>query len=126
MFLVWFALSGTRLDLAQLWQTLVPGLILAVARGGWFFLGGRVACALTAAPPVVARFSWVGLVPQAGLSLALIIVIQNNFPSFGGQAAVMILSLLGVNLVISPVLLRRALICSGETGKKRASDFAAG
>lgn len=125
VFLVWFALSGTRLDLSQLWQTLVPVGILAAARAGWFFVGGRIACAVTAAPPVVARFSWVGLVPQAGLSLALIVVIPNNFPSFGGAAAVMILSLLGVNLLVSPVLLRGALIRSGEAGKKQASDFAA-
>lgn len=125
VFLVWFALSGTRLDLAQLWATLVPVLILAAARAGWFFIGARAACAVTAAPPVVARFSWVGLVPQAGLSLALIVVIPKNFPSFGGDAAVMILSLLGVNLLISPVLLRSALIRSGEVGKKQASDFAA-
>ena len=125
VFLVWFALSGTKLDLVQLWQTLVPVLILAAARTGWFFVGSRIACAWTAAAPVVARFSWVGLVPQAGLSLALIVVIQNDFPSFGGDAAVMILSLLGVNLLVSPVLLRSALIRSGEAGQKPAEDFAA-
>ncbi len=50
-------------------------------------------------------------------------VIQNDFPSFGGAAAVMILSLLGVNLLVSPVLLRGALIRSGEAGKKQAADF---
>jgi Kef-type K+ transport system membrane component KefB len=125
VFLVWFALSGTRLDLGQLWLTLVPVLILAAARGGWFFLGSRLACALTSAPPAVARFGWVGLVPQAGLSLALMVVIPSNFPSFGGAAAVMILSLLGVNLLVSPVMLRAALIRSGEAGQKQASDFAA-
>jgi Kef-type K+ transport system membrane component KefB len=125
VFLVWFALSGTRLDLVQLWKGLVPVLILAAARAGWFAIGGRIACAVTAAPPAVARWSWIGLIPQAGLSLALIVVIPINFPSFGGDAAVMILSLLGVNLLISPVLLRSALIRSGEAGKKQASDFAA-
>jgi Kef-type K+ transport system membrane component KefB len=125
VFLVWFALSGARLDLAQLWTVLVPVLILAAARAGWLFVGSRVACALTTAPRVVARFGWIGLVPQAGLSLALLVVIPNNFPSFGGAAAVMILSLLGVNLLVSPVILRGALIRSGEAGKKQASDFAA-
>src|SRR5262249_13589062 len=114
VFLVWFALSGTRLDLGQLWLTLIPVLILAAARAGWFFVAGRVACAWTSASPMVARYSWVGLVPQAGLSLALIVVIRENFHSFGGDAAVMILSLLGVNLLISPVLLRSALLRSGE------------
>jgi hypothetical protein len=126
VFLVWFALSGARLDIAQLWQTLVPVLILAGARAAWFFLGARAAAAWTAAPPAVARFSWTGLVPQAGLSLALIVVIHDNFPSFGAEAGVLILSLLGVNLLIAPVLVRSALIRSGEAGRKQASDFAAG
>ncbi|HSS03234.1 MAG TPA: cation:proton antiporter [Kofleriaceae bacterium] len=124
VFLVWFALSGTRLDLVQLSQTLVPIMILAAARAGWFFVSGRAACAFAAAPPAVARWSWVGLVPQAGLSLALIVVIQSNFPTFGKDAGVMILSLLGVNLLISPVLLRSALVGSGEAGQKSAADFA--
>jgi Kef-type K+ transport system membrane component KefB len=124
VFLVWFAHSGTKLDLGQLWEGLVPILILAAARASWFFVAARVACAWTAAPPVVARWSWIGLVPQAGLSLALIVVIQDNFPSFGGDAAVMILSLLGVNLLVAPVLLRRALLRSGEAGQKQALDFA--
>ena len=125
VFLVWFALSGARLDPGQLWQMLIPVLILAAARGSLFFLGSRVACALTSAPPPVTRFGWVGLIPQAGLSLALMIVIPSNFPRFGPAAAVMILSLLGVNLLVSPVILRFALIRSGEAGKKQASDFAA-
>jgi Kef-type K+ transport system membrane component KefB len=124
VFLVWFALSGTRLDIRALWDGLIPVLILAGARGSWFFVASRIVCAWTAAPPAVARFGWIGLVPQAGLSLALIVVIQNNFPSFGGAAAVMILSLLGVNLLVSPVLLRGALIRSGEAGQKQTSDFA--
>jgi Kef-type K+ transport system membrane component KefB len=125
VFLVWFALSGARLDLVQLWEVGIPVLILAGARAGWFFIGGRIACAWTAAPPVVARWSWIGLVPQAGLSLALFVVIQNNFSGFGGAASVLILSLLGVNLLIAPVVLRSALLRSGEAGQKQASDFAA-
>lgn len=125
VFLVWFALSGARLDLVQLWEVGIPVLILAGARAGWFFIGGRIACAWTAAPPIVARWSWVGLVPQAGLSLALFVVIQNNFSGFGGAASVLILSLLGVNLLIAPVVLRSALLRSGEAGQKQASDFAA-
>lgn len=125
VFLVWFALSGARLDLVQLWEVGIPVLILAGARAGWFFIGGRIACAWTAAPPVVARWSWIGLVPQAGLSLALFVVIQNNFSDFGGAASVLILSLLGVNLLIAPVVLRSALLRSGEAGQKQASDFAA-
>lgn len=125
VFLVWFALSGAKLDLPLLQVSLVPVLILAGTRALWFFISARAACALTSAPPTVARYSWTGLIPQAGLSLALIVVIQANFPSFGRDAAVLILSLLGVNLLVSPIALRLALIRSGEAGRKHAADFAA-
>ncbi len=125
VFLVWVALSGTKLDVVQLWHTLVPVLILAAARAGWFSVGANIACRRTGAPPNVQNYAWIGLVPQAGLSLALFVVIQKEFPSFGGDAATLMLSLLGVNLMISPVLLRMALIRTGEAGKKRQDDFAA-
>lgn len=124
VFLVWFALAGLKLDLKQLWITLIPVLIIVVARGGAFYLGSKVAMSKDAPSPAVANNAWIGLVPQAGLSLALIVLIQKTFPSFGGAAAVIMLSVLGVNQLVSPILLRRALIKTGEAGKKSATDFA--
>ena len=124
VFLVWFALSGAHLDLPQLWAWIIPVVILAGARAGWFFVGARAACAYTGAPDSVTRYAWIGLIPQAGLSLALMVVIQNNFPSFGGNAAVIMLSVMGLNQMIAPILLRTALIRSGESGKKQSADFA--
>lgn len=126
VFLVWFALAGTRLDLVQLSQTIVPVLILAAVRAGWYYVGTRVACRRTDAPPAVTKYAWIGLVPQAGLSLALIVVIQKTFPTFGTQAAVILLSVLAVNQLLSPIVLRVMLLRSGEAGKKAGVDFAAG
>lgn len=126
VFLVWFALAGTRLNLGQLWAGIIPVMILAVVRGGWFFVGCKLAAARTKPAPVVAKLAWVGLLPQAGLSLALVVVIQKNFPTFGVPAAAMLLSLVGVNQILSPVLLRIAIMRAGEANKKADVDFAAG
>lgn len=126
VFLVWFALAGTRLDLVQLSAAIVPVLILAASRAGWYYVGTRAACAYTNAPPAVAKYAWMGLVPQAGLSLALIVVIQKQFPTFGAQAAVILLSVLAVNQILSPPILRAMLLRSGEAGKKQGVDFAVG
>lgn len=123
VFLVWFALAGMRLDIFQLWALIVPVSLIVIARMVTFYLGMRVASATTGADPVIARYAWIGLVPQAGLSLAFVVVIQSTFPSFGPFAAVLLLSVLGVNQLISPVLLRIALVRSGEVGKKHAIDF---
>ncbi len=125
VFLVWFALAGLSLDLAQLWATIIPVLVIAVTRGGAFLAGARLAAARSKPPPAVAAHAWIGLLPQAGLTLALVVLIQKTFPTFGGSAAVLLLSVLGVNQLVSPVLLRRALIKSGEAGQKSATDFAA-
>lgn len=126
VFLVWFALAGTRLDLVQLSGAIVPVLILAAVRAGWYYVGTRFACTHTNAPATVTKYAWMGLVPQAGLSLALIVVIQKQFPTFGTQAAVILLSVLAVNQLLSPPVLRAMLLRSGEAGKKASVDFAAG
>ena len=124
VFLVWFALAGMRLDLVQLYQLALPVGIIAAARALALYAGTRVACGSTGAAPEVKRFAWIGLLPQAGLSLALVVVIQSSFPTFGGFAAMLMLSVLGLNQLISPVLLRIALVRSGEAGKKAANDYA--
>lgn len=124
VFLVWFALAGMRLDIFQLWTLIAPVSLIVIARAAAFYLGMRVASATTNAEPVVARYAWTGLVPQAGLSLALIIVIQSSFPTFGPFAALLLLSVLGVNQLFSPVLLRFALVRAGEVGKKAGPEFA--
>jgi Kef-type K+ transport system membrane component KefB len=124
VFLVFFALAGSKLDLYMLWATLVPVAIIAAARAGVFFLGCRFACERTNADPTVKQFGWTGLVPQAGLSLALVVVIQKNFPTFGQPAAVLLLSVVGVNQLIAPLLLRMSLVRSGEAGKRAPRSFA--
>jgi len=126
VFLVFFALAGTRLDLGQLWLMIVPVLLLATTRAGVFFLGCRAACARTNAIPVIARYGWTGLVPQAGLSLVLAVVIRRNFPSFGPAAAVLLLSVVAVNQLVAPILLRFSLVRSQEAGKRPTSGFATG
>ncbi len=123
VFLVWFALAGLKLDLVALWGTIVPVLVIAATRGLSFFAGARIG-ATSATSPAVKSYGWVGLVPQAGLTLAFVVVIQNTFPAFGPDAAIIMLSVLGVNQLVAPVILRRALIKSGEAGAKTQTDFA--
>jgi Kef-type K+ transport system membrane component KefB len=126
VFLVFFALAGATLDLGALSAAIVPVVIIAIARAASFYVGCRVATGLTGAPKVVQQYAWVGLVPQAGLALALAIVIEKTFPALGGPAAVLMLGVVAVNQLVAPVALRALLLRSGEAGKKPSVDFAAG
>ena len=125
VFLVFFALAGSKLDIYQLWAMIVPVTVIAATRAGVFYVGCRTACRRTYADPMITRFGWTGLVPQAGLSLALVVVIQKNFPSFGPTAGVLLLSVVGINQLIAPVLFRATLVRSGEAGKRADQSFAA-
>jgi Kef-type K+ transport system membrane component KefB len=127
VFLVFFALAGSHLNIFKLWASIIPVAVLAVTRAASFFFGARLACRITHAEPVVAKYAWFGLVPQAGLALALANVLSNNFASsFGNGAAIVLVGVVGFNECISPVILRVLLLRSGEAGKKQGTDFAAG
>lgn len=123
VFLVFFALAGTKLDLVALYALLVPVAIIVAARAATFFAGGRVATAVTNAPSPVRELAWFGLVPQAGLALALALVLEKTFPTFGAPAATIMIAVVGANELIAPVILRAVLLRSGEAGKKEGVDF---
>jgi Kef-type K+ transport system membrane component KefB len=124
VFLVWFALAGMRLDLPLLWQLIVPVGAIAAVRGCVLYAGTRLACARTTHDRAIKAWGGIGLIPQAGLTLAIVAAIHGSFPTFGPFAALLLLSVLGLNQLVSPILLRIALVRSGEVGKKQAVDFA--
>ena len=132
VFLVFFALAGSHLDIYTLVATLPVIAILAVTRASSFFIGSKIACKRSGAPEVVAKYAWFGLVPQAGLALALALVFKNTFPSFAGntkfgeEVSVVLFGVVGFNELLAPVVLRIMLMRSGEAGKKQGVDFASG
>ena len=122
LFLVFFALAGTHIDLGRLVASIVPVGVLVIARVVAFRFGAGVACRRSAAPPAVARYAWFGLVPQSGLAIALALLVEQTFPSFGNAAAVLVFGVVGVNELIAPVILRAMLVRSGEAGARPASE----
>ena len=127
VFLVFFALAGSHLDIRALWGSIVVVAVIALTRATSFFVGGRFATKITGAQDVVKKYAWVGLVPQAGLALALAGVLANTFKdSFGPGASVILLGVVGMNEMVAPIVLRICLLRSGEAGKKQGVDFAAG
>ena len=124
LFLVFFALAGTHIDVQQLLAALLPVSILVLLRAFAFRVGTGLACRVSGAEDVVRRYAWFGLVPQSGLALALALLVRQTFPAFGDAAAVLTFGVVGANELVAPVILRRMLVRSGETGKKAVTDFA--
>ncbi|MGE5182613.1 MAG: cation:proton antiporter [Acidobacteriota bacterium] len=120
VFLVFFGLAGGNINLHLLYASLLPVLIVVAVRACTFYLGAKTATARSSASSVVAKYAWAGLMPQSGLALALALLVQNTFPTFGPAAAVIVFGVVAVNELIAPVVLRTVLVKSGEAGKRAA------
>jgi Kef-type K+ transport system membrane component KefB len=136
VFLVFFALAGANLELDKLATNAIAVVVIAIVRAATFYFGSRRACRRSGADVMTTRYAWFGLVPQAGLALALAIVLQDTFSTavygagnpaaFGSNAAVLVLGVVALNQLVAPPILRLVLLRSGEAGKKRGVDFASG
>jgi len=124
VFLVFFALAGAKLHIFELWAAIIPVMLICAVRAASFFIGAKIATVATGAPEVVRKYVWYGLCPQAGLALALALVLAKTFPSFGAEASVILFGVVGFNECIAPIVLRIMLLRSGEAGKKQGADFA--
>jgi len=125
VFLVFFALAGAKLNLEVLYHLAVPVGIIFATRASSFYVGSQIACARSGADPKVKKYAWFGLVPQAGLALALAELVRRTFPAFGEEAFALVFGLVATNEMIAPIVLRIALLRSGEAGKRATHDFAA-
>jgi len=122
VYLVFFALAGATLDVERVVDLIIPVSVICVVRAWVFWAGCRIAARRTRAEPAVRRFAWTGLVPQAGLALALAVIIGRAFPSFGPGAEALIIGVVAINQLIPPVILRLAFLRSGEAGKRVAHE----
>lgn len=124
VYLVFFAVAGASLDLDALSRVAAPAVVLVVIRGLGLWLGGRWAAKHTGAAPAVVQWAWTGLLPQAGLALALALIMARTFGELGREAAVLVLGVVAINQLVGPVLMRLGLVQAGETGRRAAAEFA--
>jgi Kef-type K+ transport system membrane component KefB len=125
VFLVFFALAGSHINLKTLYVSLLPVAIIVVARASSFYTGCKIATRGGHADPSVRKYAWFGLVPQAGLAIAIALIMQKSFPTFGSEAGVLLLGVVAANELMAPPIFRLVMLRSGEAGKRAATDFAA-
>ncbi len=122
IYVVFFALAGAGLQLGLLPAVAGPALALITLRALGIRLGSWVATRGPEVPPAVQRYAYVGLLPQAGLVLAMALVIERTFPGIGEGAAALVLGIVAVNELLMPMALKYALTQAGEVGRARRPD----
>jgi len=118
VYVVFFAISGASLDLGALKAGWLFALIYVVWRGILKFVGTYWGSRWSGQNRDMQWFGWAGFISQAGVALGMAIIIENEFPSWGGEFKAMVLAVIAVNQIIGPVLLQKLLVKVGEVGKK--------
>jgi Kef-type K+ transport system membrane component KefB len=117
VYVIFFAVTGATVHVRELVVVGVPAMLLVLTRATGFVGLGRLATNLAQAPDTVKKYIGFGLIPQAGLALALALLFVKTFPHIGAQASALIFGGVAINEMIAPVLYRFALVKSGEAGQ---------
>ena len=118
VYVVFFAVAGATVHLQVLPVLAGPIAVFAAVRAAALLGGSALAARVAAAPPEVVRYAGFGLLPQAGLALALALLIARAFPGIGAEASALVFGLVAVNELVSPIVFRFALARSGEAGRQ--------
>jgi Kef-type K+ transport system membrane component KefB len=118
--IVFFAVAGATLHLDVLGVVWLPAGVLVAVRAAGLLAGSRLGARLAGADPAVQRWAGFGLLPQAGLALALSMLFARTFPEFGPEASALTLGVVALNELLAPAAYRLALLRSGEAGRRAA------
>jgi len=123
--IVFFAAAGASLQLDVLAVVGGTAVLVAVLRLG--LMRGFASLGVRAARlgDTEARFVWMGLVSQAGVTLGLATIAAAEFPDWGPQVRTLVVALTGLHVLIGPILLKDALRRAGEVGRARETEAAA-
>ncbi|MCP5060640.1 MAG: PTS transporter subunit EIIA [bacterium] len=119
---VFFTLAGMHLSLDHAAAGGLVAFVFVVARSAGKLLSASAAMALAGATERVRNNLGMALLPQAGVAVGLVILIQNDsaFAATSELFTAVVLTAVTINEIIGPITTRIALRRSGEIGKDRA------
>lgn len=123
-FAIFFAVVGAEIHLRAFFHVAPFALIAAVVRAVGIFTATRVATHIGGVPRDIARLVPLGLLPQAGVAIALAVLVLNSAEPWGRVMGTVLLGSIVVNELIGPVLFRWALAKAGEIAPDDSSELA--
>lgn len=113
-FAIFFAVVGAEVHLAAFLHVAPFALAAAALRAIGIFAGTRMAARAVAMDRNLVRRLPFGLLPQAGVAIALASLVLSGHRPWGPVFGTILLGTIVVNELIAPVLFRNALVAAGE------------
>ncbi len=122
IYAAFFALAGTELDVRTIAATGAVGLAYLLSRAAGKYGGAYLGAVVAGESHVTRKYLGLGLLPQAGVAIGLILVLQDtpvftHLPYMGQMVNVVLASIL-VNEIVGPPLAKYALEASGSARKR--------
>lgn len=122
VYVVFFTLTGAHLDLTAVAAIAPAAVIFVSARLVAAYVGVSAGAKLAGAPPTVQRYGWTAFASQAGIALALANKISGAYgdpgdaASLGPTVATLLVSMVAMNEMMGPIILKVGLGRAGEIG----------
>ena len=125
VYCVFFAVAGAKLDLNALMSLWPAAIALVGVRAGAIWVSTDLACRFVGQEPPLRTWLWTAFVPQAGVSVALIAIVQTTFAGepFADPLYSLVLSAIAIHELLGPLLLKLGLqrLMNGE-GAEESDD----
>jgi Kef-type K+ transport system membrane component KefB len=116
IYALFFAAAGAKVNLQALAQLWPFALLLAGTRAISIWVGTYLGAHLAAVEPAVKRYGWLGLISQAGVTLALATIVARTFPTWGLEIQPVIIAMIAIHELLGPIGFQFALKRAGEVG----------
>jgi Kef-type K+ transport system membrane component KefB len=122
VYALFFAAAGAKVDIDTFVRLWPLALLIGGVRALSVWSGTRLGARLSGAEPEVARYAWLGLISQAGVTLALSSIVARTFPGWGREMQALIIALIAMHELIGPIAFQAALRRAGEVGRARRKE----
>jgi len=116
IFAMFFTLAGAHFDLGVVKTAGILALLIVIGRFSGKFVGAKMGAAISQAPTAIRKYLGFGLLPKAGVTVGLVLLVQQNstFTIIGPIMVNAILASVIINELIAPPLTKYALFKAGE------------
>ncbi len=114
VYIVFFTLAGSTLDLTALRTVGITALIVCGLRLLFTACGTFLGSVASRQDRLIATQSWKAYIGQAGVSLGFALIIREAFPEFGNHLYSIIVATVTINQIAGPIMLHRLLSDAGE------------
>ncbi|MBN2332070.1 MAG: PTS sugar transporter subunit IIA [Deltaproteobacteria bacterium] len=120
IYLSFFTLAGTHLDISLLPGLGVVGVVYILTRYGGKLAGAWFGGWLTNTVPLVRNNLGFCLVPQAGVAIGLVVAMQDNqlFHMYESSITAIVLASIVISELSGPVIVKQVLSHTGEAGQE--------